>query len=45
MGNHVWLNVAPVQAVVLWQVAQVVGNAAATWLGLVVDVKTVLWQE
>ena len=33
IGNLVWLNVAPVHCVVLWQVAHVVGNAAATWFG------------
>jgi hypothetical protein len=38
MGNQVWLKVAPVQAVVLWQVVHVVGKAAAVWLGLVVPV-------
>jgi hypothetical protein len=30
IGNQVWLNVAPVQAVVVWHVAQVVGNPAET---------------
>jgi hypothetical protein len=36
IGNQVWLNVAPVQAVVVWQVWQVVGKPAAVWFGLVV---------
>jgi hypothetical protein len=32
----VWLNVAPVHRVVVWQVWQVVGTAAAVWFGSVV---------
>src|SRR5712691_9743974 len=43
--NHVWLNVAPVHAVVVWQSWHVVANAATTWLGLVVAAYTCWWQE
>ena len=32
------MNVAPVQAVVVWHVAQVVGKPAALWFGFVVPV-------
>jgi len=38
-------KVAGIQAVVVWHVVQVVGQAAATWFGLVVPVKSALWQE
>jgi hypothetical protein len=36
MGNCVWLNVAPAQVAVVWQLAQAVLNPAAAWLGFVV---------
>ena len=34
--NQVWLKVAPVHAVVVWQVWHVVENPAAVWIGLFV---------
>ena len=41
-GNVVllWLNVAPVQSVVVWHVSQVVGNPTAVWEGLFVPAKS-----
>ena len=41
----VWLNVAPLQFVVLWQVSQVCGKAAEVWLGSVVPCQSFRWQE
>jgi hypothetical protein len=37
--------VAPLQEVVVWQVAQVVGYPADVWFGLLVVVYSVLWHE
>ena len=39
-----WLNVAGVHAVVEWQIEQSVGNPDVTWFGLVVPLKSVMWQ-
>src|ERR1700690_4404101 len=41
----VWLNVAPNQFVVLWQVSQVCGNAAAVWFGSVAPCQSFVWQD
>jgi hypothetical protein len=45
MGNQLCVKVAPVQVVVVWQSAQVVGKPDAAWFGLLVVWYSVLWQE
>jgi len=39
----VWSNLAPFHCVVVWQTAQSLGNAAATWFGLAVRLKSARW--
>jgi hypothetical protein len=40
-----WLKVAPAHEVVLWHTEQSVGKPAAAWLGLVVVLYELMWQE
>jgi hypothetical protein len=44
MGN-LWVKRAPVHVVVVWQVAHVFGNPAATWFGFETLLYSLLWQE